>query len=238
MIKKDVNIQLYTQKVQQGGFRGLSFFLVPYFLFFLVLFAALMQYPKAELHLLMNQNHSALGDLFFRNWTEMGGGWLPFVFLGLLLFYRYSYAVYLLSAQFLGGILSVIGKRAFDEPRPLLYFQENFSEITLPLVEGMRMYKVHSFPSGHTITGFALFFGLALIVKKKWWSLLFFVMAALVGYSRVYLSQHFAIDILVGSAIGIFSAWVCYPLLVKMDEKWEQKSLTNLIFRKTKANYS
>jgi membrane-associated phospholipid phosphatase len=180
----------------------------------------------------MNANHTEFGDFFFRFWTEFGGGWLPFVFIGLLLLYRYSYALYLLSAQVAGGIVSLIAKRIFDEPRPLLYFQENFSDIALPLVEGVRMYKVHSFPSGHTITGFALFFGLALIVKNKWLKLLFFLMAGLVGYSRVYLSQHFAIDIFVGSAIGILSAWACYPFLVKMEQKWDKKSLSDVILRK------
>ena len=216
-----------------SGIGGISFFLTPYILFFIVLLAALVQYPKAELHLLMNANHTPFNDFFSlldRNWWRM----VPFVFLGLLLFYRYSWTIYLLVAQFLGGIVSVIAKRAFDEPRPLLYFRENFPEINLPLVENIRIYTAHSFPSGHTITAFALFFGLALIFKKRWLNLLFFVMAALVGYSRVYLSQHFAIDILVGSAIGIISAWVCYPLLGKMDEKWDEKSLTNNLIRKNR----
>ena len=214
------------------GKRGISYFLSPYFLFFIVTLAALIQYPKAELHLLMNENHTPFGDFFYRMWTEMGGGTVPFIFLGLFLLYRYSYALYLLSAQLAGGIISLIGKRGFNEPRPLLYFQEKFSEITLPAVEGVRMYKMHSFPSGHTVTAFALFFGLALIVKNKWLKSLFFVMAALVGYSRVYLSQHFAIDILVGSAIGIFAAWVCYPLLRKMDKKWGKRSLYDSILHK------
>ncbi len=212
--------------------KNLEYFLTPYILFFIILLAALVQYPKAELHLLMNANHTPFNDFFFRNYTEIGGGWLPFVFLGLLLLYRYSWTIYLLAAQLFGGIVSVIAKRTFDEPRPLLYFQENFPEISLPLVEGVRVHYAHSFPSGHTITGFALFFGLALIFKKRWLSLLFFVMAALVGYSRIYLSQHFAIDVLVGSAIGVISAWVCYPLLEKMDNKWGKKSLANSFIKK------
>lgn len=215
--------------------KKIEYFLTPYLLFFIVILAALVQYPKAELHLLMNENHSAFGDWFFRNWTELGGGWLPFVFLGLLLFYRFSWSLYLLFAQTVGGLISIIGKNVFNEPRPLLYFQENFSEITLPLVQGVDMYRKHSFPSGHTITAFALFFGLALIVKNKWLKVLFFVMASLVGYSRVYLSQHFAIDILAGSVIGIFSAWVCYPLLKKMDAKWGKKSLADSVLKKNKV---
>jgi len=218
----------------KNNFQGLQYFLVPYFLFFVVILAALIQYPKAELHLLMNENHSAFGDCFFRNLTELGGGWLPFVLLALLLLYRYSWSLYLLSAQFLGGIISTIAKRTFDDPRPLLYFQENYSEVTLPLVEGVRMYRMHSFPSGHTITAFALFFGLSLLVKNKWLKMFFFVMAALVGYSRVYLSQHFAVDIFAGSIIGILSAWICYPLFTKMDIKWGKRALSDVFLKKNR----
>ncbi len=231
-------MQIYKDKAltTTNGEKGISYFLTPYFLFFIIIFAAVIQYPKAELHLLMNENHTPFGDFFFRMWTEMGGGVVPFIFLGLLFLYRYSYTIYLLSAQLVGGIISLIAKRGFNEARPLLYFQEKFSDITLPLVEGVRMYKVHSFPSGHTITAFALFFGLALIVTNKWLKLLFFVMAALVGYSRVYLSQHFAVDILAGSAIGIFSAWVCYPWLKKLDKKYGKRSLSDFILHKKNKN--
>ena len=212
----------------------LHYFLTLYILFFIVLLAAVFQYPAAELHLLMNSNHTAFGDWFFRLWTEWGGLLVPNIILVLLFFYRYSIATYMAVSQLVGFTVSSTAKLAFNEPRPLLYFQENFSEISLPLVDGVRLYKAHSFPSGHTITAFALFFGLALIVKNKWLKVLFFVMASLVGYSRVYLSQHFAIDILAGSAIGILSAWICYPLLGKMEKKWGNRGLTDLIIKKNR----
>ena len=212
----------------------LHYFLTLYILFFIVLLAAVFQYPAAELHLLMNSNHTAFGDWFFRLWTEWGGLLVPNIILVLLFFYRYSIATYMAVSQLVGFTVSSTAKLAFNEPRPLLYFQENFSEISLPLVDGVRLYKAHSFPSGHTITAFALYFGLALIVKNKWLKVLFFVMASLVGYSRVYLSQHFAIDILAGSAIGILSAWICYPLLGKMEKKWGDRGLTDLIIKKNR----
>ncbi|MFV0390679.1 MAG: phosphatase PAP2 family protein [Paludibacteraceae bacterium] len=213
--------------------KDIWYFLIPYLLFFLLLLYGVLRYPKADLHLMMNFNHTSVGDWFFRVWTEFGGGWVPFVLIGLLLFYRYSIGTYLLSAQLLGGIISFIGKRIFNEPRPLTYFHENFPDVVLSTVQGVDLYRFHSFPSGHTITGFALFFGLALLVKNKWLKLLFFIMAALVGYSRVYLSQHFAIDILVGSAIGIICAWMLYPFYLKLDNKWGRRSLSEFFQKKS-----
>lgn len=201
------------------------FFFIPYFLYVTALIVGMTAYSKAELHLLMNDCHTPFGDWFFPIFTQVGGGTTAFLLLALLLFYRYSYTVYLLSAQLAGGIVSFTLKRIFNEPRPLPYFQEYYPHIDLPLVEGVKMHWVHSFPSGHTITAFALFFGLALICKNKWLSFFFFVAAAVTGYSRVYLSQHFAVDILFGSVIGILIAWVCYPLLAKLEIKWEKKSL-------------
>ncbi len=215
--------------------KKLEYFLIPYYLFFLVILATIVQYPKAELHLLMNSNHTPFADWFFKIWTEFGGNIIPFVFVFLLLFYRFSYALYFLSAKLLGVVIFYGAKLLFAELRPLYYFKEHFPDIKLQTVEGIRMLNDYSFPSGHTTTAFALFFGLALIVNKKWLNVLFFITAALVGYSRVYLSQHFAIDILVGSAIGIFSAWVCYPLLGKMDKKWGKKSLTDSILKKNQV---
>lgn len=214
--------------------KSIRYFLIPYFLFFLVLLYGVLQYPKADLHLMMNSNHAPWSDWFFRIWTEFGGGFVPFVLIGLLLFYRYSIGAYLLSAQFLGGIISFVGKRIFNEPRPLVYFRENFPDVVLPTVQGVDLYRFHSFPSGHTITGFALFFGLALLVKNKWLKLLFFIMATLVGYSRVYLSQHFAVDILVGSAIGVICAWMLYPFYLKFDDRWGKHSLAD-VFQKKRA---
>ena len=63
-----------------------EYFLIPYFLFFIVILAAIVQYPKAELHLLMNENHSSFSDFFFRNWTEIGGGWVAGCLLCFLLY--------------------------------------------------------------------------------------------------------------------------------------------------------
>lgn len=212
--------------------KHIQYFLAPYFLLLTVMIAVLIQYPKDELHLLMNKNHTPVGDCFFSIWTEFGGSFVPFIIIFSILLYRYSYAVYLLAAQAIGQLISIFGKYIFDKPRPLSYFQEFFPSITLPTVENIKMHLHYSFPSGHTITAFALFFGLALLVKNKWLKLLFFCMAATVGYSRVYLSQHFAIDTVAGSFVGIFSAWIFYPLLKKMDVKWGKSSLINSFCKK------
>ena len=49
---------------------------------------------------------------------------------------------------------------------------------------------------------------LASIMKRKIWAYVLPMIAFLVGYSRVYLAQHFVIDVTVGMIIGIVSAYL------------------------------
>lgn len=202
-------------------------FLFSYLSILFVLGRELWIQDKAMLHLQMNDFHTKEWDVFFRYFTDIGGGTIPFLFIALLLLYRYSVSLYLLSAQLLGGIVSVVGKRIFDEPRPFSYFQEHLPDIQLPLVEGVKIHYSYSFPSGHTITAFALVMCILLVIKNKYWSIPLLLIASLVGYSRIYLSQHFAIDVFVGSIIGVISALCTYPLFLRMDKTWNKRSLIN-----------
>ena len=48
-----------------------------------------------------------------------------------------------------------------------------------------------------------------------------FVLAALGAYSRIYLSQHFAIDVFAGVLVGTLIPIICYAVLYRFeDKKW------------------
>lgn len=210
-----------------------KYFIIPYVVVVLFIVVLLYNFNRTDLHLILTEHRTSFTDYFFKYWTEFGGN-IPFIVIGLLFFYRYSTALYLLSAQVVGSIFSVTFKHIFSTPRPSLYFRQYFPDLHLPKVEGVHLHTMNSMPSGHTITAFAFFFGIALISKNKYVSLLSFVMAFLVGYSRIYLSQHFADDVLVGSIIGVFCALICFPLYKKWDEKLQTSSLSNVFRRKNK----
>jgi len=63
-----------------------------------------------------------------------------------------------------------------------------------------------SFPSSHAANAAAL----AWILAKRWprASALFWIAAAAVAWSRIYLNRHFLSDVLVGVMIGVASSWV------------------------------
>ncbi|HTM57612.1 MAG TPA: phosphatase PAP2 family protein [Candidatus Udaeobacter sp.] len=63
-----------------------------------------------------------------------------------------------------------------------------------------------SFPSSHAANAFAL----AVILSRRWWRAapLFFLLAALVAFARVYLNRHYPSDVVAGAALGAGLAWL------------------------------
>lgn len=199
-------------------------FWIPYTVFVIVLGSLIIWNEKADLHLWFNAVHTPFFDMFFRYYTLVGE-WVPFVVVAGLLFYRYRAALLVLSAQVIAGLTTQVFKRIFDMPRPKRFFAEHFPDIDLPQVLGVHMHSSHSFPSGHTTSAFALFLALAFLTKRKELHFLYFLLAALVGYSRIYLSQHFASDVLAGSFIGVVMTIVTLYIVDKKQPVWYGKSL-------------
>lgn len=75
-----------------------------------------------------------------------------------------------------------------------------------------------SFPSNHAVNIFALSTLLSFYYKRL--SPLWFSIAALVGYSRVYVGSHYPFDVIGGAIVGIFFTlviiWLVKFILVKI----------------------
>lgn len=212
----------------------LYWFFIPYALFAITLLVVILLTNKGELHLAMNEFHTPLLDFFFKYYTELGAS-IPFIIALGLLFYRCADSLYLLVALLINSLVTNGLKLLFREPRPTLYFQEIASSDSLTLVEGVSLYTHNGFPSGHTSAVFVLMMCLTLIFKRKDIAIIAFIMASLVGYSRVYLSQHFTEDILFGSAVGIMVGMLSYTLYQKLltNTHWGSQSLPTLIKKKS-----
>lgn len=78
-----------------------------------------------------------------------------------------------------------------------------------------------SFPSGHTGASFAaasaLFFG------EKRMGTAAYIMAALIGFSRIYLYVHYPSDVLAGALLGIMLGWFGNALVKTAEEKWHSR---------------
>ena len=95
-------------------------------------------------------------------------------------------------------------------PRPTVLLEDI---LPLRLVEGVIQLKTESFPSGHTSSAFAIATFFALVLPHKRLHVLFALLAAAVGYARIYLSQHFITDVYTGMCIGIILTTLIYYLL-------------------------
>ena len=211
--------------------RYLAFY-IPYLAFIITLTVLILTIEKADLHLRITSFNCPVGDAFFHYYTYVGD-WVPYVVIAGLLFYRYRVALFVLVSQLTTGLVSIVIKQTWNEPRPVLYFKEHFPTIQLHQIVGEHLHTSHSFPSGHTITAFAFFLALSFFTKRPSLHFLYFILALLVGYSRIYLSQHFAIDVLAGSFIGVSVTIICKYYFDKSDLNWADGSLRDVFSRKT-----
>lgn len=152
--------------------------------------------------------------------------------IGVLLFYRYRIALTLLITQLSTGLIAQVIKRSWDAPRPVKCFADNFPNIELHKIAGVKLYVHNSFPSGHTTSAFAFFLVLAYFTKNKALQFLYFILAVMVGFSRVYLSQHFILDLLAGSFIGVSITILFQLYFEKKPMKWADGSLRDVFSRK------
>jgi membrane-associated phospholipid phosphatase len=201
-------------------------FIIPYLLTATACLYAILTIPKADIHLFFNSLYTNFGDIFFKYLTIFGDGIIIPFLIAILIFIRFRYALLLLSTYAISGIFTQILKRTFFShvPRPTKYFE---GVAQLHLVPGVDQLSMKSFPSGHSTTAFAIMICFALIVKNNMLKLMFFILASLIAYSRVYLSQHFLNDILAGSFIGILTGLWLYLLIEPLKWAWLDKSVIN-----------
>ncbi len=161
---------------------------------------------------MVNNWHVYQLDYFFRGLTFAGEILIPALVL-ILFFWKarvwvkpflFSYACSTLIVQ---GLKHLVFASAL---RPYAYFKA--LDIPWYLVPGVEMNEYNSFPSGHTAAAWFCFLWIALYVNKRWAGVLLALFACGVGISRVYLFQHFPVDVAFGAFIGMSSSSIFYFL--------------------------
>jgi membrane-associated phospholipid phosphatase len=200
------------------------FFLIPYLIILLSGGFILAAYSKSDIHIWLNSHNSVFFDQVFSHVTFLGDGLFVICMAVLLLFYSLRSSVFLMTAYLSTGLIVQILKRIVfaDYQRPVKYFHDT---VQLHLVDGLRLLNGHSFPSGHSASAFALFLSLAIFSRNRFVKVICFILACTVAYSRVYLSQHFLVDIMAGSLIGVIGTIALYPAFYGRDLKWHHWSL-------------
>ena len=153
--------------------------------------------------------------------TQLGNGYflLPLVILGLLIFDRKNALKVIgisIIAILFGEIIVHILKELVQRPRPLA--EPLFEAININVC-GRGLCGKNSFPSGHSQAAFSIAAVLSGYYKKRW--LLFYLLAGLAAFSRVYIGVHYPFDIIAGSMIGYLSAKLVLIISQRFNVKEE-----------------
>lgn len=200
----------------------------------LLLSSPLLFIDKELPTLWLNQYHSAFLDHLFYYFTYLGDGLVLIPVVIFLLFKRYTLAgLFAFFTIFEAILVQLIFKKWLfaHVDRPASYIP-NFQD--LHQVAGENIHHFHSFPSGHTQTIFMIIVFIALACRKNiYLNSLLIVIAIVTALSRVYLLQHFFIDIWFGAFIG-FSIPIIGIYYLQKTEKFplSKKKFTFQIFTK------
>lgn len=183
-------------------------FFIPYFIFLLAGGLALILWSKTDIHLYINSHHSPAANLLFSIWTNLGLGVMIIPVALILAFIRLRYMIISILGFLLTVTINDSLKFYFHAPRPITVFGEMHQ--SLYLVPNVEMFSWDSFPSGHSATGFCTFCLLSLYTENRILKFVYFLIAFLIVYSRMYLSEHFLQDTYAGSLIGVGCALLIY----------------------------
>ena len=167
----------------------------------------LMIFGKRGTFITVNGNYNLQLDYFFQYITFLGDGLIYIPIVVYCLVFNRKFLVPVLAGIIICTIITQFLKNVVfpDQLRPLSLEVER---IFIHKVQGVPLHRRHSFPSGHTSTAFTMALLLCSILKNKVWAFVLPLIAFLVGYSRVYLAQHFPTDVCAGMVVGIISAYL------------------------------
>jgi len=156
----------------------------------------------------LSENHvlRRLSPLFLTA-TILGDGYIwGGLGLGLILFGRPIDRVNVL----IGLAVSIVNiamfrflKLLFERPRPI------------PVEDALRsrLIDTYSFPSGHATTSFGLAWVVITSYPYPWVGVGIYLLASLISFSRVFVREHYPLDVLFGAVLGSLIAAYLVPFL-------------------------
>ena len=173
---------------------------------------------RNEFFIVLNKDLGKTADLFFSYWTNLGDGAIWIVIATLFFIYRKNKLPLLIAAIIVSTLITQLTKNFLfpAEPRPTSAIQDLSRIHTVP---GVELHTAYSFPSGHTATAFTIYLLACLCIRRSWVMPLGFIYAMLVAYSRIYLAQHFPLD--VGG--GMITALITMLISLYIQQRWEKR---------------
>ncbi len=184
----------------------------------LLLLGASLYFGRIPVFLLLNHDGGPILDVFFKwvTWAAEGWMWIPYL-IALVGFFKKEVKIILINFL-LSTIITQIPKN---------FIWDKVSRPTasgIPLsdmhtVKGVVMHSWNSFPSGHTATAFTLFLLTVYLFPNKWMLAIGCIYAILCAYSRVYLGQHFPMDLGGGMLVAVCSLQLSLMVSQRISKK-------------------
>lgn len=173
---------------------------------------------KNEAFLFLNQNLGPIADKVFEYSSYLAEGWMWIPYFVLLVglfkkdtsFILINFLISTLIVQLTKNYIFGLAMRPMASSLPT-------SEIhTVP---GVEIHTYNSFPSGHSATAFTLFILSTYLFNNKQVFAFGLIYALICSYSRIYLAQHFPLDV----AGGILVAVITIPISILIRKNLNKK---------------
>jgi membrane-associated phospholipid phosphatase len=144
----------------------------------------------------------------------------------------------------ISGLGATIFKQSIERDRPFWFYSHNESgralNVTVRTVPERPPMRVRGFVSGHTATSVALVTtATALLWGRRKRALLagFWALVVVISFSRIYLADHWPLDVVAGAILGLFSSAAALGLCARgvasrgRDDMEEDGDLPNVASR-------
>jgi len=188
-----------TLNIQQYRYGAITSFVMA-----VVMLAVSFTMGKNEFFLLLNNDLGSVADYFFAIFTNAGDASLWVVALLITLFALKQKKLWplLVNGFVISTILTQVCKY-FIVPNELRPYKAIPDKAAIHHVLFIQPLNLSSFPSGHTATAFSIYLIFCLLLPGRWWLWVGLLYGLLVGYSRVYLAQHFPLDVAAGIIVSV-----------------------------------
>jgi membrane-associated phospholipid phosphatase len=190
----------------------------------LLLLGTSTYFGRIPVFLFLNKDGGILMDQFFK-WSTWGAeGWIWIPFLAIVFGWYKKDAKIIVLSFILSTLFTQIPKHFIWDTisRPIA---SGIPLNDIHTVQGVVMHAWNSFPSGHTATAFTLFLLTTYLFPTNRVFAIGAIYAIACAYSRVYLGQHFPMDL----GGGIIVAAISVQLSILIHQK--------ISTRKIKLNY-
>lgn len=186
----------------------------------LSLFLVSYLYSREWVFLWFNRDLGMIADNVFNFFSHLAEGWIWIPYFILLFGWFKKDAIFMLLNFLISTLLTQIPKNFIwaNVSRPMA---SGIPHDQIHTVKGVEMHLWNSFPSGHSATAYTLFLVTVYFFPKRSVLVVGALYAMACGYSRVYLGQHFPMDVAGGITVALLT--ILISIYIRKNEKHVSK---------------